>query len=594
MLALALTIAMLFLYRMFFVHEPPPETQTTEQTAAVTHPAPSAASPATSAKSAPAAAAAVPAALPVTQGATVQDIVIENNHYRVTFSTVGAVAHSWMLKGYPKGENVETINADAAKALGYPLSIGLADSTQSAQLNQVVYAVKAYDGKPVAKGETPAELTGTSFAPPVKLEFTYSDGKVQVKKKFSFTENYAVHSSVSVSDGQHNLPVEVQWPGGFGDQSIPAANEAIVARAAYETVDEGKVREVTLMPSFLGRFFSSGSPSAPQQDIPGPLVFAGLEDQFFASILLPDSPEASAQIKREVWTPDHWQGEDKDKPRPLLVSLSSTSSKPLDFRLFVAPKDLDVLRAMHPPLDNLVDFGWFSVVAKPLFICLHYVNDHWAHNYGWAIVLLTVIITSLMFPLKLKSLRSAQEMQKVAPIIKSIQDKYKNYKFNDPRKQKANEEIMKVYSEHGINPLAGCLPMALQLPVLYAFYRVLSNVIELRHAPWILWVKDLSAPDRLIVMGHSIPILVILMTAASYFSTRMTPTPTADPAQARMMMFMPIFMGFIFLRLASGVVLYYFVSSVIQMLQQVILNRWMPRPGTPPPPAPRKQALAKG
>ena len=124
---------------------------------------------------------------------------------------------------------------------------------------------------------------------------------------------------------------------------------------------------------------------------------------------------------------------------------------------------------MNPPLDSLVDFGWFSIVAKPLFIGLRYIYDHWVHNYGWAIVLLTLIITTAMFPLKLKSLRSAQEMQKVAPIIKGIQDKYKNYKFNDPRKQKMNEEVMKVYSEHGINPLGSCLPMLLQMPFLYGF-----------------------------------------------------------------------------------------------------------------------------
>ena len=162
-----------------------------------------------------------------------------------------------------------------------------------------------------------------------------------------------------------------------------------------------------------------------------------------------------------------------------------------------------MLKSVNPPLDSLVDFGWFSIVAKPLFIALRYIYEHWIHNYGWAIVLLTLIITMAMFPLKLKSLRSAQEMQKVAPIIKGIQDKYKNYKFNDPRKQKMNEEVMKVYSEHGINPLGGCLPMLLQMPFLYGFYRVLDLAIELRHAPWIWWVKDLSAPDRLDDYGSS-------------------------------------------------------------------------------------------
>ena len=243
---------------------------------------------------------------------------------------------------------------------------------------------------------------------------------------------------------------------------------------------------------------------------------------------------------RPIRSPSGWRG----RSGPLPIGPRRTSPSPLpppwwkrsrslwNSACSSAPRALDVLKSVNPPLDSLVDFGWFSIVAKPLFIGLRYIYEHWIHNYGWAIVLLTLIITTAMFPLKLKSLRSAQEMQKVAPIIKGIQDKYKNYKFNDPRKQKMNEEVMKVYSEHGINPLGGCLPMLLQMPFLYGFYRVLDLAIELRHAPWIWWVKDLSAPDRLMILGFSIPVLVILMTVASYLLQRMTPMATADPSQA--------------------------------------------------------------
>ena len=296
-------------------------------------------------------------------------------------------------------------------------------------------------------------------------------------------------------------------------------------------------------------------------------------------------------MARQEWSPPDWT--EKEKPKPLAATLVETQPKPLEFRLFVGPKSLDVLKSVSPPLDSLVDFGWFSIVAKPLFIALRYIDEHWIHNYGWAIVLLTLIITTAMFPLRLKSLRSAQEMQKVAPIIKGIQDKYKNYKFNDPRKQKMNEEVMKVYSEHGINPLGGCLPMLLQMPFLYGFYRVLDLAIELRHAPWIWWVKDLSAPDCAFqIAGHCVPVLVILMTVASYFSMKMTPQPTADPSQQRMMTLMPIFMGFMFYRFASGMVLYWLTSSVVQILQQVFINRRMPH--TTKLPVPRKPAEAKG
>ncbi len=594
MIAFALSIVMLVLFKMYFIKEQPPEPKKAAPTAAATNPGPSGA-PATAATATTATPATAPApvALPVSKGAKAEEIVVEGKLYRVTFSTVGAVVRGWVLKDYPKGEQIDTINTQACKTLGFPLSVTLADAALNSQVNQAIYVAKAYQGQafPIKQGS--AELSGNTFSPPVNITFTYSDGKTQVKKQFSFGEHYSVKAEVSVFNGQHYLPVEVAWPGGFGDQSLPPTVASAVERAVYESADESKVREVSLTPSFFSRFTSGGSSgNETEQDVSGPLVFTGLEDRFFAGILLPDSPDAKARITREVWTPPDWQGEEKDKPKPLAVRLVSLSPKPLDFRLFIAPKDLDVLRAMNPPLDSLVDFGFFSIIAKPLFIGLHYINDHWVHNYGWAIVLLTLIITTAMFPLKLKSLRSAQEMQKVAPIVKGIQDKYKNYKFNDPRKQKMNEEVMKVYSEHGINPLGGCLPMLLQMPILYGFYRVLDLAIELRHAPWIWWVKDLSAPDRLHVMGFSIPVLVILMTVASYILQRMTPMATADPSQARMMMMMPLFMGFMFYRFASGMVLYWLTSSVVQILQQLYINHRMPHPAALP--VPRKPVEAKG
>jgi YidC/Oxa1 family membrane protein insertase len=593
MLAFALSIVMLILYRVYFVKEPPPEPNKPAATATA-QPSQPGAPKATTTTAAPTP-PPPPVALPVSKGAKPEEIVVENKLYRVTFSTVGAVVRSWVLKDYPKGEQIDTIDSHACETLGFPLSVTLADATLNPQVNQAIFVAKASSGEVVPKGQEPAELSGNTFSPPVNLTFTYSDGRVEVKKQFSFADRwYSVKVHVSVFDGQRYLPVEVAWPGGFGDQSLPPATAAMVERAAYETVEESKVREVTLTPSFFSRFFSGGSGggNAMQQDVSGPLVFAGLEDRYFAGIFLPDFPDAKARITREVWTPPDWQGKEEDKPKPLDVRLGSLSAKPLDFRLFVAPKDLDVLRAANPPLDSIVDFGWFSIVAKPLFICMRYIYDHWVHNYGWAIVLLTLIINMAMFPLRLKSLRSAQEMQKVAPIIKGIQDKYKNYKFNDPRKQKMNEEVMKVYSEHGINPLGGCLPMLLQMPFLYAFYRVLDLSIELRHAPWIWWVKDLSAPDRLNVLGFSIPVLVILMTIASYFAQRMMPMATADPAQQRMYMLMPLMMGFMFYRFASGMVLYWLTSSLVQLVQQIYINRRMPPP-TPVPVA-RKPIEAKG
>jgi YidC/Oxa1 family membrane protein insertase len=190
-----------------------------------------------------------------------------------------------------------------------------------------------------------------------------------------------------------------------------------------------------------------------------------------------------------------------------------------------------------------------------------------------------------------KSIRSAQNMQKIAPLVKDIQDRYKQYKFNDPRKQRMNEEVMALYKKHGVNPLGGCLPMMLQLPFLYGFYRVLAQAIELRHAPWILWWRDLSAADNFHFMGYPLPLLPIFMVITMFILQKMTPMATTDPGQQRMMMLMPLIFGVMFFSFPSGLVLYYLAANVVGIAQQIFINRTMPI--QPIVPAPRKVAAEK-
>jgi YidC/Oxa1 family membrane protein insertase len=301
-----------------------------------------------------------------------------------------------------------------------------------------------------------------------------------------------------------------------------------------------------------------------------------MDDRYFAAIFLPEAAgEVALRVGRRSWNPPDWK--EKEPPKETFATLTSQLPKPLAFRLFVGPKDLDILGAVNPPLNSLVDFGWFSFVARPLFLGMRYIYNHWTNNYGWAIVLLTILINLALFPVRLKQIRSAQEMQRVAPLAKAIQDKYKGYKFNDPRKQKMNQEMMKLYKEHNVNPLAGCLPMFIQLPFLYGFYRVLDLAIELRHAPWILWVRDLSARDPYYI-------LPIVMTVTMFIQQKMTPMTTADPAQQRMFMLMPLFMGFLFINFASGLVLYWLTGNIVGIAQQMVMNRFMPMPARTPPP----------
>jgi YidC/Oxa1 family membrane protein insertase len=253
------------------------------------------------------------------------------------------------------------------------------------------------------------------------------------------------------------------------------------------------------------------------------------------------------------------------------------------FSAFIGPKDLDILGQVNPQLVKIVDFGWFSFLAKPLFLALHYVNDKWVHSYGWSIIIVTIFINILLFPLKFSNLKSMKKMQVLQPQVASINDKYKGISMRDPRAQQKNEELMALYKKHGANPMGGCLPMAIQIPFFIAFYKVLAMSIEMRHAHW-LWVTDLSAPEHLPI--HILPIAMII---TSFIQQKMTPTTAADPNQQRMMLMMPLVMGFFFYQLASGLVLYYLTVNLVGIAQQWFFNKTVTIAGMPQPVAPVKK-----
>ncbi len=544
-IAFALSFVMLLIWRILFVTAPPPPTKPSgarqsvaEQAAGQKGLAESAAKPgAPKIPTAP--------AIPVTEGRHAQDITVESDLYRITFSTRGAVIKSWILTKYKDaaGKPLDMVNPPACKQLGYPMSIRSSDSSLNQTVNQALFVAQPSEG---------------TLKAPTTLEFTYSDGHVQVQKQFTFGSNYQVGVNVSVAQDQHYFPFWVAWIGGVGDHSLPIDIETSQTKVVYEsngnleTTDQHKITE--------------------ELKRSGPLEFAGLEDRYFAGIFFPDSQDQSFRAGQESWTPENWK--DKEPPKVAYAGLGSSVAQPVAFRMFLAPKSLRVLETTHPKLTGLVDFGWFGIIAKPLFLVLRYIYDNWVHNYGWAIVILTFIINMALFPLKLKSIRSAQEMQKIAPLVKAIQDRYKQYKFNDPRKARMNQEIMKLYQEHHVNIFGGCLPMIPQIPILYAFYESLEAPFAFRQAPWILWIKDLSAPDPSHLLGLPIPILPVVMMVSMFVMQKMMPMPAADPNQKRMMMLMPLVFGLMFFRLASGLVLYFLAANLVGILQQVIINRY--------------------
>ena len=233
----------------------------------------------------------------------------------------------------------------------------------------------------------------------------------------------------------------------------------------------------------------------------------------------------------------------------------------------------------------VIDYGWFGFLARPLLFGLRWIQSYLG-NYGWSIITLTLFINFILFPLRLKQQLSMLKMQKIQPQMKTLQDKYKKLKANDPRRQKVQAEMMGLYKKNGVNPLGGCLPLLLQMPFLFAFFTLLRVAIEVRGEPWMLWIQDLSQPDPFYV-------LPILMGLSMFVMQKMTPT-TMDPAQARIMMMMPVMLSgmFIFFPVSAGLMLYWLTSNVVGVGQQFFINQyWVPRKGKEKEKAPEPPAL---
>jgi YidC/Oxa1 family membrane protein insertase len=306
--------------------------------------------------------------------------------------------------------------------------------------------------------------------------------------------------------------------------------------------------------------------------VSGSYLFAGLEDTFFAGVVLPD---ANTPMEFTTWA-DSFKVLKDDSDPTQVVGMAFGGTGAIKTTLFVGPKDLDVLRATNPKLEQIVDWGWFGIIAKPLFLWLHWTNDTLTNNWGWAIVLVTVIINLLMLPLKFSSLRSSSKMAAIQPQINAINEKYKNISLKDPRKQQQNQELMDLYQKSGINPLGGCIPLLLQMPFFIAFFKVLSVAIELRGAPW-LWVSDLSQPEM-----SWFRLLPIAMLVTQVVMQRMTPTPGGDPSQKLMMQLMPVMLTAMFYGASSGLVLYWLTGNVVGIVQQYFFNKMGPQPAAAP------------
>jgi YidC/Oxa1 family membrane protein insertase len=351
------------------------------------------------------------------------------------------------------------------------------------------------------------------------------------------------------------------WPSGFGDE----ASAASYAAAKIEYQYNSNVERLT------AKKVSSGA------TIRGPFNWASVNDQYFAAVFLPENANDATLVAlhNSLDVPkDPKNPNDTTKVDILgaaVGSLSGTTSQ----RVFVGPKALNVLESVHvagmasgvePDLRQLIDYGWLGIIARPLFLWLKWTYAHIVPNWGWAIVVQTLIITLALLPLRISSMKSALKMAKVQPKMKAIQERYKKYSMRDPKKQEMNAEIAALMKAEGVSPAGGCVPLIIQMPFLFAYYRMLGVAIELRHAHW-LWIHDLSARDPFYVL----PILLMVSMIATQ---RMTPQTGMDPSQQKMMnVMMPLMMGFIFFNLAAGLNLYYGESNLIGIIQQAVMNR---------------------
>jgi YidC/Oxa1 family membrane protein insertase len=469
-----------------------------------------------------------------------QTSVIETDLQKVTFSNRGGVVRSWILKKFKEqsGKPLDLVNAKALEKLPAPFSIQFRDQAPPGDLNGALYKVEQPE--------------------PDTIQFTYSDGHLASKKRFKLTDkSYLVQSNSEVTLNGTPLPHSLAWRGGFGDSTV--VNAATTQQAIYYDLANSKLNTKDAKDAKNGPVSAGGQFS-----------FAGLNDQYFAGVFLAGS---RPQMEMTTFSDNVPDAAGKDEAR---VGASVGGEGSNNFMFFAGPKDTDLLRTVDPKLEQLIDWGWFEILAKPLFLVLNYTADKITHNYGWAIILVTIAINTVLFPLKISSMKSSRKMQALQPELAVINAKYKNLKMNDPRKAEQNQEMMDLYKKHGINPVGGCLPMLIQLPFVIAFYKVLRVTIEMRGAPW-LWVHDLSQPETL-----AIRILPVLLIVTQFLQQKMTPSPGMDPTQQKMMLIMPLFLGYVFWFYASGLVLYWLTGNLVGILQQLALNRVMPAPVAPP------------
>ena len=578
LLAVFLSFLVLYGYQALFVPTPPPGDPTARQGPRQEEsPPPPPTFPDTPAPSTPQrgriAAVERPTLDPVVSDTAPRDIIVESDFFRAVFANRGAELVSWQLKDYlADGRPVELVLGSLPSEEPWPFTLAFDDEDLTYLADEALFRPSGND----------LRLSGA----PETLTFDYQDASgFSVRKTFAFdpaTNPFVLRLTVEAQVGDEVLHPAVQWGPGLGGV------EDGVSRFAFRQGPRGLMYGRVLEADGL----LSAEPSVERPDrsdvavqpvYDGLLDFVGVDNHYFAAVALPEQQQLAVNYRAVQLPPLTPDGETRD----LMAFELRAPNGMNDVAFFLGPKDFDILESASAPLVRAIDFGWLSVLVVPLHRSLKWVYG-WVGNYGFAIILITLLVNIIIFPLRHKSVSSMRKMQEIQPEMKAIQERYAHLKATDPDKQKMNQEVMALYRDRGVNPVSGCLPMVLTMPILFAFYRLLSMAIELRGAPFVLWITDLSAHDPLYVTP-------IIMGASMVVQARLTPSQ-ADPMQQRIMMFMPIMFTFMFLWAPSGLVIYWLTSNLLGIGQQLVTYRIIgpPKVRTVRPPAERRVKVKKG
>lgn len=470
-----------------------------------------------------------------------RDIVVDTDLFSAVLSTAGGRIKSFTLKKFratnePGSPPLELIVPGEEADL--PLGIELRGSQVWNDARKVY--TPSTDGLSVRGNE---EKT---------LELTTQIAGQPLVKRLTFRgDSYAIGLAVE-TPGASALPKELTSASADGQ---PAAVALVWAKSVHAATKQAFEGAAALVNGKL--VLDSIDKIEGQQVLTGTIAWAGFEDHYFLSAAAPD--RASSLILKA-------RGSTIESK--LLTPRDGTGPVQVGYTLFLGPKELKDLEAAGHDFERAMNLGWFGPISLLLLRVLN-LSHRVTGNYGLDIILLTCLVKIAFWPLTQKSFKSMREMQKLQPEMQRLREKYK-----DDAKQ-MNTEIMELYKRHKVNPLGGCLPMVLQIPVFFGLYQLLANTIQLRHAPFFFWIHDLAAPERLDVLGYGVPVLTLLLGASMFLQQRMSPQ-TGDPTQQRVMMFMPLLFTFMFIGFPAGLTLYWLTNNVLTIAQQYFVLRSSP------------------